>query len=783
MEKRYNAAAGERQMQEFWKREEIYRFDPNTGGELYSIDTPPPTVSGSLHIGHLFSYTQAEMIARFHRMQGRNVFYPFGFDDNGLPTERLVERDEHVRATSLPRGEFIDMCRSITKKYEDEFRQFWDSLGFSVDWSLTYRTVSEDVQKISQAHFLDLARRGKAYAKESPVLWCTECRTSIAQAELDTADAESDFIYIPFQAGEEELQVATTRPELLYGCVCLFVHPDDMQCRGHIGKRVKVPLYGHEIPVLADDKVGVDKGTGIVMCATFGDAADAQWYTEHQLPYRRVILPEGRIDGAVPYIGGLGIRAARREIIRLLEEHGLLLKAEHITHTLGTHERCGTPIEIIPSRQWYIDILSGKEQFLKAGDEISWYPANMKNRYIAWVENLKWDWCISRQRYFGVPFPVWYCEACGKPAFAREEQLPVNPLEEAYEGMCECGCRKYIPESAVLDTWATSSLTPQINERLGMELLPMSMRTHAHEIIRTWTFYTIVRSLYHTGKLPWKDLMICGFVLAKKGEKISKSKGNDALDPKRLIQAHSADVLRYWTAGARLGTDTFFSADELGIPQRFITKLWNASKFAISHLADFEPDGPVELLPIDRWMMERVKQTAMNASKLMAEYEIGAARHEIDELFWRDFCDHYIELVKARLYEPDIHGIECRHSGQHALYYALLNILKLYAVYVPHITEYIYQAFFRRFEGTLSIHLTRWVKAEEIDDALIRFGTIVEGAMADMRKYKAERNLSVRAPMEALDINMEQRFEGWMHLTHGDIRACTGAGRINYIIE
>ncbi|MDR1689255.1 MAG: valine--tRNA ligase [Clostridiales bacterium] len=588
MEKRYDFTQIEKQVQDFWEKEQIYRFNENAEGEIYSIDTPPPTVNGNLHIGHLFSYTQAEINARFRRMQGQNVFYPFGFDDNGLPTERLVEREEGIRANSLPRSEFIKKCMNSTEKYEDEFKTFWKSLGFSVDWSLEYQTISPAVMKISQNLFLELVEMGKAYTKESPVLWCHECQTSIAQAELNTVESKTAFSYIPFFVDGYPLEVATTRPELLYGCVCLFVNPNDKRYREYVGKSAVVPLYNYEIPILTDEKVGIGKGTGVVMCATFGDSTDAQWYAEYNLPYRRVIMPNGNIASDIAYIGGMTILDARKEITRLLDERGLLIKSETITHTVGTHERCATPVEIIPSRQWYIDILSEREKFLKAADEINWYPANMKNRYIAWVENLKWDWCISRQRYFGVPFPVWYCKACGNAVFAEKDQLPVNPLETAYNGVCECGCAEFVPESAVFDTWATSSVTPQINERLGLKLTPMSMRTHAHEIIRTWTFYTIVRSLYHTGGIPWRDLMICGFILTKTGEKISKSKSNNEVDPKHLIAAHSADVLRYWTAGARLGTDTYFSPDELSIPKRFITKLWNAAKFAISHLRDFE---------------------------------------------------------------------------------------------------------------------------------------------------------------------------------------------------
>ena len=781
MEKRYAFTQIEKQMQDFWEREHIYRFDKNAAGDMYSIDTPPPTVSGSLHIGHLFSYTQAEMVARFRRMQGYNVFYPFGFDDNGLATERLVEREEQIRANTLPRSEFIAKCQKAAGKYENEFKAFWKSLGFSVDWETEYQTISPEARKISQGLFLELVNIKKAYMKESPVLWCTECQTSIAQAELDTADIDSAFNYILFIADGKPLEIATTRPELLYGCVCIFVNPNDGRYRQYVGKTAVVPLYGYEVPILTDDKVGMDKGSGAAMCCTFGDSTDAEWYASYNLPYRKTILPNGKIADDVPYIGGLRVDAAQKEIMRLLDERGLLLKSETITHTVGTHERCGNPIEIIPSQQWYIDILSERERFLKAADEINWYPAGMKNRYIAWVENLKWDWCISRQRYSGVPFPVWYCRECGKPAFAKPEQLPINPLETGYEGVCGCGCPEFVPEGAVLDTWATSSVTPQINERLGLKLTPMSMRTHAHEIIRTWTFYTIVRSLYHTGGIPWKDLMICGFILAKKGEKISKSKSNNELDPKYLIAAHSADVLRYWTAGARLGTDTFFSPDELTVSKRFITKLWNASKFAISHLQDIDLSQTPELLPVDKWMTERVKEAAANAARLLFEYEVGSAKHEIDDLFWKDFCDNYIEIVKERLYEPGIHGAEARKSGQYALYYALLNILKLYAIYVPHITEYIYQEYFRQHEKEGSIHLTHWIKPSHIDAELIRFGENLKDAVFEMRKYKSERNLSMRAGMDTLIIKTEPAFVNWFRESENDLRACSRANEVRII--
>ncbi|MCQ1530455.1 valine--tRNA ligase [Lutispora saccharofermentans] len=787
MQKNYDFKQAEKEMQNFWKENSIYSFDIENQSEIYSIDTPPPTVSGSLHIGHIFSYAQAEMIARFKRMQGYNVFYPFGFDDNGLPTERLVEKDEGIIAKDLPRSEFIKKCAATSAKYEKEFKDLWQSLGFSVDWSLQYETINPMVQRISQKSFIKFLKDGKAYMKESPVLWCSECQTSIAQAELETIEKDTTFNYVKFKAAEEELIVATTRPELLYGCVCLFVNPKDDRYKRYIGKNAVVPLYDYEIPILADDKVDMDKGTGAVMCATFGDSADAEWCEKYKLPYRKVILPDGKIDESVPLVGGLKILAARRQIIGLLSENGFLLDSQNITHSVAVHERCGREIEILPSKQWYIDILTNKEMFLKAADEINWYPDYMKNRYVSWVENLKWDWCISRQRYFGVPFPIWYCKNCGEVIVASEKMLPVNPLEAKPDKPCYCGCDEFVPESSVFDTWATSSVTPQINAKwdekddISNRLLPMSLRTQAHEIIRTWAFYTIVKSLYHTGQIPWKDIMVCGFVLAKKGEKISKSKSNSELSPKLLIENHSADAIRYWAANSKLGTDTFFSIEELGIAKRFITKLWNASKFSISHLQDIKLDAEVNLMPVDRWIIERCKQTAIDARKLLDQYEIGPARHEIDDFFWKDFCDNYLEIVKERLYQPEKHGYKERRSAQYALYYCMLNILKLYAIYVPHITEYIYQEFFRQNEGGISLHKLCWEPEKTVDDEIILFGEKLKGIIAETRKYKSENALSMKTEIEEIVITADDRFIELFKQTINDVKACCRAEKIKII--
>lgn len=784
LDKRYDFKEREKYQQKYWAKNDVFKFEKNSDKEVYSIDTPPPTVSGDLHIGHIFSYTQAEIIARFWRMQGKNIFYPFGFDDNGLPTERLVEKDEGITGHSMPRSKFISLCLKTTQKYENEFKALWQSLGFSVDWSLQYETISPSTQRISQKSFLDLAHKGKAYLKETPVLWCTHCQTSIAQAELESKVIDTAFITIPFILDNAaKLLVATTRPELLSGCSAIFVHPADKRYIHLIGKTAIVPLYNFEIPILSDDAVSMDKGTGAVMCATFGDTADLEWYHTHKLPFRRVINPDGTIHKEVFFIGGLKVQKARERIISLLNEQGLIVQTEAISHTVATHERCGHPIEIINSKQWFIDVLSEKNRFLKVADEINWYPASMKQRYLTWVENLKWDWCISRQRYFGVPFPVWYCKSCGKALFASFEQLPVNPLETAPSESCSCGSSEFTPENAVLDTWATSSVTPLINAHWGEgdempAFMPMSMRTQAHEIIRTWAFYTIVKSLYHTSKIPWKDIMVCGFVMAKKGEKISKSKNNSSMAPKALIAEYSADALRYWAASSKLGTDTLFSEDELKISTRFLTKLWNAARFSLMHLEDFNGQKPENLLPIDAWIIEKCCEAMNVSASFFKEYEVGAARQSIDSLFWNAFCDHYLEIAKDRLYKPEIHGKEARHSAQYALYHSLLCILKLYAPFVPHITEEIYRAFFQSYEETISLHLTTWTNEYKPDSSIIEFGRLICLIMTDVRRFKSERNLSLKTELQGICITMEDAFIQHAEKTQLDLRASTGAKSI-----
>ncbi|WDV44372.1 valine--tRNA ligase [Clostridiaceae bacterium M8S5] len=784
LEKKYKANEIEKELVDFWKNNEIFKYEETSNKELYSIDTPPPTVSGKLHIGHIFSYTQAEMIARYKRAIGYNVFYPFGFDDNGLPTERLVENDLKIKAKEMPRSKFNQNCLNVIKNYEAEFKNLWTNLGFSCDWGLEYKTVSPLSQKISQRSFIDLYNKKKAYIEESPVLYCTHCQTSIAQAELETKELESHFNYIKFYIDDEYLMVATTRPELLNSCQAIFIHPDDDKNSHYIGKTAIVPLYNYEVPILPNEDVDKEKGSGAVMFCTFGDTKDLEWYKEYDYPYKKTINTDGFIDESVEFIGGMHVKKARKSIIELLKENELLIKSTSITHPVSVHERCSNEVEIIPSQQWYIDILSSQDELIKLADQINWYPSYMKSRYLSWVENLKWNWCISRQRYFGVPFPVWYCEDCGEIKIAEESELPINPLETNPMTPCKCGSTNFVPESAVLDTWATSSVSPLINSKWGEEnditnkLLPMGMRTQAHEIIRTWAFYTIAKTHFHLNMIPWKDIMICGFVLARKGEKISKSKKNSNLEPNKLIENHSADGIRYWAASAKLGTDTTFSEEDLKISKRFTTKLWNASKFSLMHLDDYDGSISTVILPQDKWIIERVKETTNRAKKYLDEYEIGLARNIIDDFFWKDYCDNYLELVKDRLYKPEIHGAEERKSGQYALYQSLLNILKLYSIFTPFITEKIYKSFFEKFEKENSITKLLWSDSKE-NHRYITFGNSLKTILSVARKYKTEKALSMKAEISKLNLTIPSEQKSFIELTLKDIETTTHALEIN----
>ena len=789
----YNAADSEKKWQQFWDQEGIYAFDEQSDKETFSIDTPPPTVSGKLHIGHVFSYTQAEIVARYQRMLGKNVMYPFGFDDNGLPTEILTEREKGIKGSQMPRAEFVKNCEEVSEKYRAQFKDLWQSLGFSCAWESAYSTISEKSQRISQRSFLDLLERDKVKYNQSPTLWCTKCQTSFAQAEVDDVNKGTIFNYLNFKSADgEDIPIATTRPELLPGCAAMFIHPENEKYKHLIGQDAIVPLFGHKVKILADEKADPEKGTGIVMCCTFGDVTDIDWWREHDLEMNVCFSLEGIMNERACEFEGLTIDEARAAIIAKLKEENIIFKQEDLAaegRVVNTHERCGTPVEYLPTKQWFIKVVEHKEELLAQGEKVNWFPSFMGKRYRDWVDNLGWDWAISRQRYFGVPIPVWYAPD-GTIVPASPEQLPVNPLVDKPLDCKGFDPETLIPEADVLDTWATSSSTPELNSRWGEEdelpqIRPMSMRPQAHDIIRTWAFYTIVKSYFHFNDVPWKDAVISGHVIKKdqqvktqkvegkafaRKSKISKSKDGDRFSPLAMIANHGADQIRYWASSGTLGTDIAFDEDEIEGSSKLLTKLWNSTRFAEGFLENFDASAPMPTLTaVDKWVLTRFDEVIKAYHKAFEKYEFFPARNALEQFFWSDFCDNYIEMVKHRLYGDE--NAEDAKAARWTLYNIQLGIIKLFAPYMPHICEEIYQDVFREREGDKSVHISLLpsVPAEAICETGKKAGALLLELVTLVRTYKSKHNYSMKLAVETLSVEASEEDQALIDLIVEDL--------------
>jgi valyl-tRNA synthetase len=779
----YEPKSIDRAAQDLWERLGVHRFDPASKAEVFSIDTPPPTVSGNLHIGHVFSYTQAECIARYQRMRGKNVFYPFGYDGNGLPTERLAEQEHGVKGKDMPRPDFVRLCLETSKKYAAAFEVFMRSLGLSADWSLAYSTIDERSMRVSQRGFLDLWTKGHAYLKESPTLWCTQCGTALAQADLEFKDKPSQFTTLRFDLeGGGHLEIATTRPELLPACVAVFVHPGDARAKALVGRRALVPLQdGRAVPVLADEKVDPEKGTGVVMCCTFGDKTDVEWFQKHGLPLRQALAKDGTMTDLAGPEKGLYVNKARRGVLERLQAAGHVTATKEIVHPVAAHERCKTDIQFLPTKQVFVRLLDKKADLIAQGEKVRWLPDFMGKRYRNWVENLEWDWCISRQRFYGVPFPFWHCKGCGGLLLARDQDLPVDPTARAPHAPCPgCGGTDFDPERDVMDTWATSSETPQINARWGEKSegprspRPMSMRPQAHEIIRTWAFYTIAKSWLHFRDVPWRDAMISGLVLASDREKISKSKGNAPLDPRDLLDKHGADAVRYWALSGKLGTDYPYSDEDLASGRRLGVKLWNAARLAATHLTDFDPKAPpASPQVIDRWMRARLAAGTKAVTDDLDAYEFGTAKGKVEQLFWNDLCDNYLEMLKARLHDARPEAAGARRAAQAGLYDALSTIVRLLAPFVPHVAEAVWQALFATREGAPSVTRAPWPTADagKADSDAEAAGAAALTLLTHVRRWRSENKVSPGVPLAEVVIRVGTDLERSSRTVLDDVRA------------
>jgi valyl-tRNA synthetase len=753
-----------------WEAEGIYRFDRSrTRADVYSIDTPPPTVSGSLHVGHVFSYTHADVIARFQRMRGKAVFYPMGWDDNGLPTERRVQNYYGVRCdpslpydpsfappegsggaarsakdvVSVSRPNFIELCTRLTAEDEKAYESLWRHLGLSVDWSMTYATIGRAAQRVSQAAFLRLLQKGIAYQLEAPTLWDVDFRTAVAQAELEDREMPGAYHRLRFARTDpagagQYVEIDTTRPELLPACVALVAHPDDERYRPLFGTDVMTPLFGVPVPVKGHSLADPEKGSGIAMICTFGDLTDVIWWRELSLPVRAVIQPNGtfravswgdaawpsretaRAQAAYDQLTGLAPARARARIVDLLRESGDLLgEPRAITHPVKFFEKGDRPLEIVTSRQWFIRTTDYRDDLIARGRELQWYPEYMRHRFENWVNGLSGDWCISRQRFFGVPFPVWYALGAdgqadhSRPLLPEESRLPIDPstdVPEGYTSEQRDAPDGFAGDPDVMDTWATSSLTPQIvggwldDPDLFRRVFPMDLRPQGHDIIRTWLFSTVLRSHLEHDSLPWRNAAISGWVLDPDRKKMSKSKGN-VVTPTGLLEQYGSDGVRYWAASVRPGSDPAFDPKDPGqikIGRRLAIKMLNAARFA---LMQAEPQGAIAE-PLDRGMLTALSRLVRESTDQLDSYDYTRVLENTERFFW-SFCDDYLELVKSRRY-GDISAAGAA-SANSAMLVALSTLLRLFAPFLPFVTEEVWS-----WWRPGSVHRAAWPTPGEV---------------------------------------------------------------------
>ncbi len=781
LEGSYDPREVEPRWQRRWVDEGTYAYegeperDPNT---VYAIDTPPPTVSGSLHMGHLYGSTLQDFAARFQRMADGDVLFPFGYDDNGIASERLTEQELDIRHQDYERREFQRLCREVCEEYEAEFTEKMQGLGCSIDWGHTYKTIEPRVQRISQLSFVDLYEQGREYRKKAPAIWCPECETAISQVETEDDERHSHFNDIAFEvvgenAPREEFVISTTRPELIPACVSVFVHPEDEENQDLVGETARVPIFGHEVPIIADDRVDMEKGSGIVMCCTFGDQKDIEWYQAHDLPLRVAIDESATMTDLADEYEGLSTEEAREAIVEDLDEAGYLRDRREIVHAVGVHERCDTPVEFRVSKQWYVEILDHKEEYLEAGREMDWYPEKMFTRYRHWIEGLEWDWLISRQRDSGIPFPVWYCADCDREILAEKEDLPVDPLSDdpPVDACPDCGSDEFVPEEDVFDTWATSSLTPLINagwdwdEDPGEftmenpELYPFDLRPQGHDIISFWLFHTIVKCYEHTGEVPFDAVLINGHVLDENREKMSKSKGN-VVEPSEVLAEYPVDAVRFWAASAAVGDDFPFSEKDIVAGEKLLRKLWNASKL-VDALAPRDPEEPDDLEAIDRWLLAELDDAVADVAAHFEAYEFAKGRDRLRTFFWNTFCDDYLEIAKTREEEP---------STQYALRTAHRTFLELWAPYLPHATEEIWQAVYANgsSEAFESVH-TRDFPDPRGYEADLEAGETAMEVISALRRYKSENQLPLNAELESVKVfgpvaGFEEAIRDVMHV-------------------
>ncbi len=818
--KHFEAAAAERRWDEVWQRSGVYHWDAGRPrAESFVVDTPPPTASGSLHPGHMFSYTHTDIVVRFQRMRGRNVFYPMGWDDNGLPTERRVQNYYHVRcdptapfdpdlhlepATAKQRNDpprrvsrpnFIELCERVTAEDEKGYEALWKRLGISVDWRLAYRTVDAHCRRIAQLSFHDLFEKGFVYTSEAPTMWDVDFQCAIAQAEAEDRLRPGAFHDLEFgvEGSERTFTISTTRPELLAACVGVTAHPSDSRYRDLFGERAVTPLFRVPVPIFPSELADPEKGTGILMVCTFGDATDVLWWRDNGLVLRQLVGRDGRLAslrfGAPGWesldpeaanrfyaeLAGRAVGPARKRIVELLalpdgsasgDRPPLRGAPRPMEHTVKFYERGERPLEFVPTRQWFVRLLDRKPALLAKGHQVQWHPAHMLKRFDDWTENLAYDWCVSRQRYFGVPIPVWYrLDERGEPDFERPlvaepDQLPVDPTTDAPRGFREeqrDGPGGFRADPDIFDTWFTSSMTPQINSHWRVDparhaaLFPADVRPQGHDIIRTWAFYTIAKALLHEDSVPWRHAAISGWILDPERKKMSKSKGN-VVTPIPIIEQYGADGVRYWAGSARLGVDTALDEQVYKVGKRLVTKIFNAGKFVLAQTSEVHPISA----ELDRAFAGELRTLVVRASAAFEAFDQAHALQETESFFWTRFTDTYLELAKTRARGESGAGEAARGSAVATLRLGLSVLLRLFAPTLPYVTEEVWSWAFAGETGHASIHRAPWPGAGELDaiaaPADPESFAVAVAAFAALNKAKADAEVS--AGREILELRL-----------------------------
>ncbi|MEA1984083.1 MAG: valine--tRNA ligase [Euryarchaeota archaeon] len=740
------------EIEDKWQRSwdmAMYHFDWNDETRpQYIIDTPPPYPTGNFHIGNSLNWCYIDFVARYKRMCGFNVMFPQGWDCHGLPTEVKVEELNNITKNQVPRSEFRRMCEELTIGNIEKMRATMHRLGFSTDWSNEFITMEPEYYVKTQRSFVKMKDMDRIYQSDHPVNWCPRCETAIAFAEVEYESRDTTLNFLHF----DKVEIATTRPELLAACVAVAINPEDERYSKHIGEMVKVPLFGHEVEVIGDSEVDPSFGTGVVMICTFGDKQDVRWWVEHDLPLRKAIDRNGRITEIAGKYAGMTVPECKAAIIEDLTKEGYLYEQKPLDQNVGMCWRCKTPIEILSERQWFVKIIN--DDILSTAEEIQWLPEYMKIRLENWTNTMEWDWCISRQRIFATPIPVWYCKKCGKPMVAKEEWLPLDPTQQSPREACECGSTEFDPEEDVLDTWMDSSLTAlHVSGWLSDHdvRLPAQLRPQGHDIIRTWTFYSILRAKALMDMRPWDSILVNGMVLGEDGHKMSKSRGN-IISPEEVTQQYSADAFRQWSAiGGSPGSDVMFRWKDVVSASRFFNKMWSICRFALSHIEDSLVEGieevPVEeLTVIDRWLLSKLNRLVDSVTRNMDNYQFDEAYKSIRGFAWETLADNYIELAKSRLYGDDE---KARASARYTLYVTIDTLLHMLAPFAPFFAEEIYSHI-----GTGSIHQQDWPDANEalIDEDVERQGELIKDITSSVRHYKSEAGIALNAPLKKIEI-------------------------------